>query len=97
MTAQRATEAQPRTGQLLRRRHRAPARAFGVCPGGEGGEQAVALVEELGEDGVDFAGGQQGGAVAEAAQFDVLASGHALGCFPHDPRASSQKRRQARF
>jgi hypothetical protein len=35
--------------------------------------------------------------VAEAAQFDVLASGHALGCFPHDPRASSQSAVRARF
>src|SRR6185295_16546776 len=41
------------------------------------GEQAVSLVEELGDDGVDFAGGQQGSAVTQAAQFDVLASGHA--------------------
>src|SRR6185437_7618684 len=49
-------------------------------------EQAVSLIEELGDDGVDFVRGQQGSAVAQAAQFDVLAVAHALGCCPHDPR-----------
>src|SRR5258708_14153726 len=44
------------------------------------------LVKEAGENWVDLVGGQQGGAVTEAGQLDVLASGNALGCFPHDPR-----------
>jgi predicted ATPase len=44
------------------------------------------LGKELGEGGVDLAGGQQGGAVALARQLDVPAAGNPLGCFAHGPR-----------
>ncbi len=38
MTARRATGPSQGRGQLVRRHHRASADAFGVCPGGKGGE-----------------------------------------------------------